>query len=98
MSRDGNITELVIQVLAMSYFRLDTSLVDKGAFLNYLVYVFNLTLDMYNHGVMSIEQGAFTPLVFSVFGTSAAECKVFLKSLFQKITDKRKENYGDVAS
>ena len=45
---------------------------------------------------MSIEQATFTPLVFSVFGTSAFECKVFLKSLFQKIADKRKENYGDV--
>ena len=47
---------------------------------------------------MSIEQETFTPLVFSLFGTSALECKVFLKSLFQKIADKRKENYGDVAS
>ena len=47
---------------------------------------------------MSIEQGTFNTLVFSVFGTSAPECKVFLKSLFQKIADKRKKNYGEVAS
>ena len=47
---------------------------------------------------MSIKQGTLTPLVFSVFGTSALEYKVFLKSLFQKIADKRKEKYGDVAS
>ena len=53
---------------------------------------------MYNHRVMSIEKGTFTPLVFSVFGTSAPECKIFLKNLFQKIADKRKENYGDVAN
>ena len=32
---------------------------------------------MYNHRVMSIEQGTFTP-----------ECKVFLKSLFRKIAVK----------
>ena len=53
---------------------------------------------MYNHRVMTIEQGSFTPLVFSVFGTAAPECQTFLKQLMSKIATKRNEKYSDVAN
>lgn len=52
----------------------------------------------YNHRVMTVEQGTFTPLVFSVFGTAAPECQVFLKHLISKIESKRNENYNDVCN
>ena len=52
----------------------------------------------YNHRVMTVEQGTFTPLVFSVFGTAAPECQVFLKHLLTKIADKRQEKYSDVVN
>ena len=35
-----------------------------------------------------VEKGTFTPLVFSVSGTSAPECQTFLRSLFTKIGGK----------
>ena len=35
-----------------------------------------------------VEKGTFTPLVFSVSGTSAPECQTFLRSLFTKIGEK----------
>ena len=53
---------------------------------------------MYNHRVMTVEHGSFTPLVFSVFGTAAPECQVFIKRLLTKIAEKRQERYSDVAN
>jgi hypothetical protein len=52
----------------------------------------------YNHRVMTVEHGTFTPLVFSVFGTAAPECQVFLKHLLTKVADKRQEKYNDVCN
>ena len=52
----------------------------------------------YNHRVMSVEHGTFTPVVFSVFGTAGPECNIFLKKLLSKISEKRGERYGDVAN
>ena len=34
---------------------------------------------MYNHRVMSVEQGTFIPLVFTTTGSAAPECAAFLK-------------------
>lgn len=53
---------------------------------------------LYNHRVMTVEHGTFTPLVFSVFGTAAPECQTFLKHLIGKIAEKRKEKYSDVVN
>ena len=50
----------------------------------------------YDYRVITVEKG--TPLVFSVFGTSAPEYKKFLRSLFTKIAEKRSERYSDVAN
>jgi hypothetical protein len=51
---------------------------------------------MYNHRVQTVEQGTFTPLVFSVMGTMGPECQIFIKNLCIKIAEKSKENYGDI--
>ena len=40
---------------------------------------------MYNHRVMSVEQGTFTPLAFTATGSAAPECTAFLKKLSIKI-------------
>ena len=50
----------------------------------------------YNRRVvhMTVEQGTFTPLVFSVFGTAVPECKVFLKQLCTKVADKQQDTYN----
>lgn len=50
----------------------------------------------YNHRIISIEHGTFTPLVFSILGTAGPECQVFLKRLFHKVATKKKEEYNTV--
>ena len=45
-----------------------------------------------------MENGTFTPLVFSVFGGMGEECKVFFKRLSSMIAQKRNENLFSVAS
>ena len=52
----------------------------------------------YNHRVMTVEQGTFTPLVFSVFGTTAPECRVFLNHLCTKVANKRQDTYSNVTN
>ena len=47
---------------------------------------------------MKVEQGTFTPLVFSSSGGMAPECRVFFKRLSSLISEKRKEAYSVVAS
>ena len=44
----------------------------------------------YNRRVMTVEQGTFQPLVFSVFGIAAPEC------LCVKVADKRQDTYSNV--
>ena len=53
---------------------------------------------MYNHRVMSVEQGTFTPLVFTTTGSAAPECTAFLKKLSIKIAEKRNERLSDVTT
>ena len=52
----------------------------------------------YNERVLQVENGTFTPLVFSVFGGMGEECKVFFKRLSSMISEKRNENLASVSS
>ena len=52
----------------------------------------------YNERVLQVENGTFTPLVFSVHGGMSPECKVFYKRLSQLLSEKRNENYASVAT
>ena len=45
---------------------------------------------------MEIEQGSFTPLVFSTTGVMAHECSVYHKALAQKLSEKKNERYEDI--
>ena len=56
---------------------------------------------MYKYIVMSVEQGTFTPLVFTTTGSTAPECALsaaFLKKLSIKIAEKRNERLSDVTT
>ena len=50
----------------------------------------------YNHRVMNIEHGTFTPLVFSVTGVMGKECSMFHKHMAEKISQKTEEKYSDI--
>ena len=52
----------------------------------------------YNEPVLQVENGTFTPLVFSVHGGMGQECKVFLKRLSTLISEKRNEKLASVSS
>ena len=45
---------------------------------------------------MHIEQGTFTPLVFTTTGSMGPECMLFHKSLAEKLAAKSGERYADV--
>ena len=47
----------------------------------------------YNHRIMNIEHGTFTPLVFSVSGVMGKECSMFHKHMAEKIAKKTEERY-----
>ena len=50
----------------------------------------------YNERVMHIEQGTFTPLVFTTTGSMGPECMQFHKSLAEKLAIKSGERYAYV--
>jgi len=50
----------------------------------------------YSERVMQIEQGTFTPLVFTTTGSMGPECLQFHKSLAEKLATKSGERYSDV--
>jgi hypothetical protein len=52
----------------------------------------------YNERVMQIEQGTFTPLVFTTTGSMGPECLQFRKSLAENHSNKSGERYSDVMS
>ena len=52
----------------------------------------------YNNRVIRIEQGSFTPMVFSTSGGMGTEASKLLKRVAQKISLKRKEEYSHVIS
>ena len=45
----------------------------------------------YNSRVMNVEQGTFTPLVYSIQGGSAQECSTFHKHVTEMISQKTGE-------
>ena len=50
----------------------------------------------YNERVMQIQQGTFTPLVFTVAGSMGPECLQYHKSLAEKLSYKTGEHYSDI--
>ena len=46
----------------------------------------------YSSRILNVEQGTFTPLVFSATGGMRRECSMFFKKLSQPISTKRKED------
>ena len=46
----------------------------------------------YNSRVLNVEQGTFTPLVFSTTAGMGRECLTFVKKFSQLISTKRKKN------
>ena len=50
----------------------------------------------YNERVMNVEQGTFTPLIFTVYGGTGSECTAYHKNLADKISSKTGENYAKV--
>ena len=51
---------------------------------------------MYNDRVMQIEQGTFTPLVFTSTGSMGPECLQYHRSLAEKLSNKTGDKYSDV--
>ena len=52
----------------------------------------------YNQRVMQVEQGTFTPLVFTTTGCMGPESIIFHKALAEKLSDKTGEKYNDAIS
>ena len=52
----------------------------------------------YNERVLQVENGTFTPLVFSVFGGMGEECKMFFKRLSSMLSEKRNEDLASVST
>ena len=47
----------------------------------------------YQHRVLDIEMGSFTPLVFGTKGGMGADCNCFFKCLAEKLSEKNEEPY-----
>ena len=47
----------------------------------------------YNRRIMEVEQGSFTPLVFTTAGVMGYECTKYHKSLAEKLSEKQGEKY-----
>ena len=45
--------------------------------------------------VLEVDQGTFTPLVFLCFGGMSRECSSFYKRLAEKLSERRKTNFGE---
>ena len=52
----------------------------------------------YNERILHVENGSFTPLVFSALGGMGAECSMFYKRLSGLISEKRKEKMSVVST
>ena len=52
----------------------------------------------YNHRIMNIEHGTFTPLIFTASGCMGPECSMSHRSIADKISEKMGESYADVIS
>ena len=49
----------------------------------------------YANRVLEVDQGSFTPLVFSCFGGMSRECSFFFKRLAEKLAEKRNINASE---
>ena len=52
----------------------------------------------YNWRIMNVDNGTFTPLIYSVSGSIGKECSKFYSHLCSKIADKNNERFSDVIS
>ncbi|PFX17909.1 hypothetical protein AWC38_SpisGene17749 [Stylophora pistillata] len=52
----------------------------------------------YANRVMEVEQGTFTPLIFSTTGGMGTECKIYHKRLAELVSDKEGESYASTMS
>ena len=52
----------------------------------------------YNERVLQVENGSFTPLVFSVYGGMGQECQHFFRRLCGLIADKRDQRVSEVTT
>ena len=52
----------------------------------------------YNNRIMEIENGTFTPLVFSATGGAGRECRKFCKRLAEMISEKKKSRYSETVT
>lgn len=50
----------------------------------------------YNRRIMEVEQGTFTPLIFTTSGVMSYECSLYHKALAEKIASKKGEKYTDI--
>jgi len=50
----------------------------------------------YNHRILEIEKGTFTPLVFSTTGGMGPESTIYLKRIAELVAVKRGETYAEV--
>ena len=58
----------------------------------------NIKKRAYNERVLQVENGTFTPLIFSVHGGMSPECSFFYKRLAGLISEKRGESISVVSS
>lgn len=54
--------------------------------------------NQYNERVLEVENGCFTPLVFSIYGGMGRECQTFYHRLAEDIAAKKKQNLDNVIS
>ena len=52
----------------------------------------------YNHHILQIEKGSFTPVVYSCTGGSGPEASRLLKCIAQKLCSKSEKSYGQTVA
>ena len=52
----------------------------------------------FNRRVLSVDQGSFTPLVFSCYGGMSKECTTFYKRIAGRMSEKRNVHYSVAAN
>ena len=50
----------------------------------------------YNARIMEVDHGTFTPIILTIKGVMGHECRVFHKTLSQKLAEKTGERYSEV--
>ena len=52
----------------------------------------------YNHRILQVKHGSFTPLVFSYFGGVSRECSRFFSHIAEHLANRRKEPKSKISS